>query len=91
MEDAEPPRHPTGSVRHVTKRVDMSRFGTRKRLWWFPDFRDAQMHARLQREIAALNEFDRLHPEIMADIEAMTAEVMADEPDYDWGPNGPPC
>ena len=91
MEGAEPSRHPTGSVRHVTKRVEMSRFGARKRFWWFPDFADAQMHARLKLEIAAINAYDARHPELMAELEALADEVMASEPDYDWGPKGPPC
>ena len=91
MENGEAPRHPAGSVRYVVKRVDLARLGVKRRpLRWFPDYQDKQMHALLQRDIAALNEYDKRHPELMAELEAMSAEVMANEPDYDWGPEGPP-
>jgi hypothetical protein len=90
MEDAETHRYPHGSVRHVTKRVDMSRFGARKRFRWFPDFRDQRMRARLRLEVAEINERDRRDPELMEFLESLADEMFASLPDYDWGPKGPP-
>jgi hypothetical protein len=90
MDDAEAHQHPHGSVRHVTKRVDLARFRARKRFWWLPDYRDVQMRSRLRLEVAELNERDRRDPELMHYIESLADELFASLPDYDWGPNGPP-
>lgn len=91
METTSTPDRPTGAVRHVVRKVDLSHIGAERRHFrWFPDYRDEQMHAQLQLEVAALNAWDARHPELMAELAAMADELMASLPDYDWGPKGPP-
>ena len=86
METISTPDRPTGAVRYVVKRVDLSHIGAERRHFrWFPDYQDEQMRAQLQREVAALNAWDARHPELMEELEAMAYELMASLPDYDWG------
>ena len=91
MQTVSTPDRPTGAIRYVLRRVDLARYGvTSRHLRWFPDYRDEQMHAQLQRDIAAINAYDAQHPELMAELDTLADEMMASLPEYDWGPEGPP-
>ena len=63
MQTVSTPDRPTGAVRYVLRRVDLARYGiTSRHLRWFPDYRDEQMHAQLQRDIAAINRLSLTAP-----------------------------
>ena len=75
-------------------RTNMRRQGMKLVQFWVPD-PDAPGYAeecRRQSAIAAKAAADRRSGEAqtLRELEAWAGELLAGEPDYDWGPEGPP-
>ena len=79
----------TGAERVAKRRLALRAQGLRPKQSWVPDVRDPKVLEGIRRSVAIICA-DKDENEVMAMIESLHAEVMADEPDYDWGPQGPP-
>ena len=79
----------TGAERVAKRRAALRAQGLRPKQSWVPDVRNPKVIAGIRRSVAIIRA-DKDENEVMAWIESLHAEVMADEPDYDWGPQGPP-
>lgn len=79
----------TGAQRVAKRRATLRAQGLRARQFWLPDLRDPRVQAQIQQSVAAINK-SREEAALLDWLETNLAEVMADEPDYDWGPDGPP-
>lgn len=79
----------TGAQRVARRRAALRAQGLRLRQFWVPDLRDPKVRAEIAQGIAAINA-SKEEAEHLAWLDTNYDEVMADEPDYDWGPNGPP-
>jgi hypothetical protein len=79
----------TGAQRVAKRRAALRAQGLRPKQFWVPDLRDPRVRAEIQREGAEINRRDE-NTDVMAWLESLQAELWADEPDYDWGSNGPP-
>jgi Protein of unknown function (DUF3018) len=79
----------TGAQRAARYRAAKRAQGLRLKQIWVPDLRDPKVLAGIECGIAAINAGEE---EIAYNrwLDANFDELMADEPDYDWGPNGPP-
>lgn len=79
----------TGAQRVAKRRAALRAKGLKLKQYWVPDLSDPKVLADLQRGMAEINH-SKDEAEHMAFIGSLYDEVMADEPDYDWGPGGPP-
>ena len=79
----------TGAERVAKRRAALRAKGFKLKQFWVPDVNTPQMLADIQRGVAAINRSSD-EAEIMEWVESTYEEVMAGEPDYDWGPDGPP-
>ncbi len=79
----------TGAQRVAKRRAALRAQGLRPRQFWLPDLRDAKVREGIRRSVEIINACDE-EDDVMAWIESLHGEVMANEPDYDWGPDGPP-
>jgi Protein of unknown function (DUF3018) len=79
----------TGAERVAKRRAALRAKGFKLKQFWVPDVNAPQMLADIQRGVAAINRSGD-GAEIMEWLDANYDEVMAGEPDYDWGPDGPP-
>lgn len=73
----------TASAKMRRYRAKLRAKGLRPVQIWLPDTKDPKFRAEAQRQMKIISQ-SREEKEIMAWIEAATAEVMADEPDYKW-------
>ena len=71
------------------RRAALRAQGLRLKQIWLPDVRDPKVLEGIRRSVAIIRA-DKDENEVMAWIASLHDEVMADEPDYDWGPLGPP-
>jgi hypothetical protein len=79
----------TGAQRVAKRRAVLRAQGLRPKQSWVPDVRDPKVLEGIRRSVAIIRG-QKDENEVMALIDSLYAEVIADEPDYDWGPNGPP-
>ena len=79
----------TGAERVAKRRAALRARGLRLKQLWVPDLNDPKVLADIERGVAAIN-LSEDEAEVMAFCEANYAELMASEPDYNWGPDGPP-
>ena len=79
----------TGAQRAARYRAAKRAQGLRLKQIWVPDLRDPEVRAAIAREGAEINRRDEAD-DVMAWLEAAQTDLMANEPDYDWGPGGPP-
>lgn len=79
----------TGAQRVAKRRAVLRSQGLRPKQFWVPDVRDPKVLEGIRRSVSIIRA-DKEENEVMAWIESLHAEAMANEPDYDWGPQGPP-
>ncbi len=79
----------TGAQRAARYRAAKRAQGLRLKQVWVPDLRDPKVLAQIERGIAAINACKE-EAEYNRWLDANFDELMADEPDYDWGPESPP-
>lgn len=80
----------TGAERAARYRAAKRAQGLRLKQFWVPDLRDPQVRDQFRREGVEINRRDD-EDDVMAFIEAAQEDIWANEPDYDWGPSGPPA
>jgi Protein of unknown function (DUF3018) len=83
------PARMTGAERMAKHRANLRAKGYKLKQYWLPDLNDPKMQADIKRGIAAINASED-EAEVMAFAALNFEEIMANEPDYDWGPAGPP-
>jgi hypothetical protein len=79
----------TGAQRVAKRRAALRAQGLRPKQFWLPDLRDPEVREGIRRSIEIINARDE-EDDVMAWIESLQDELWASEPDYDWGPDGPP-
>ena len=79
----------TGAQRVAKRRAALRAQGLRPKQFWLPDTRNPGIRAQIRREAAEINKRDA-ESDVMAWLDSLQADLWADEPDYDWGPAGPP-
>ena len=79
----------TGAQRAARYRAAKRAQGLRLKQIWVPDLSDPMVRDAIERGIAAINA-SKDEAEYNRWLDSNFDELMADEPDYDWGPNGPP-
>ena len=79
----------TGAERVAKRRAALRARGLKLRQFWVPDLSNPNVLAQLSLEAKEINRLDAESGE-MEFLESIRAEVWGSEPDYDWGPNGPP-
>ena len=79
----------TGAQRVAKRREALRAQGLRPKQSWVPDVRDPQVLEGIRRSVAIICA-QKDENEVMSMIASLHDEAMADEPDYDWGPDGPP-
>ena len=79
----------TGAERAARYRAAKRAQGLRLKQIWVPDLRDPKVRDQFRREGAEINRRDDAD-DVMAFIESAQEDIWANEPDYDWGPGGPP-
>ena len=79
----------TGAQRVAKRRAALRAQGLRPKQFWVPDVRDPRVLEGIRRSVEII-QADQDENEVIAWIASLHAEVMADEPDYDWGSQGPP-
>ena len=79
----------TGAQRVAKRRAALRAQGLRPKQTWVPDVRDPKVLEGIRRSVAIIRA-DKDENDVMAMLASLYDEVMAGEPDYDWGPNGPP-
>ena len=79
----------TGAQRVAKRRAALRAKGFKLRQFWLPDLSNPEVLADIQRGMAAIRN-SKEEAEVMEWLEANYDEVMANEPDYDWGPEGLP-
>ena len=79
----------TGAQRTARYRAAKRAQGLRLKQIWVHDLNDPKVRDAIERGIAAINA-SKDEAEYNRWLDSNFDELMADEPDYDWGPNGPP-
>lgn len=79
----------TGAERVAKRRAALRAKGLKPRQFWLPDLTNAKVRAGLAQEAKHIHRLDAAS-DVGAFLESIRAENWADEPDYDWGPDGPP-
>jgi hypothetical protein len=79
----------TGAERVAKRRAALRAKGYKLKQYWLPDLNDPRIKSELALEAKEIRRLDD-ESDDMAFLESIRAEVWADEPDYDWGPDGPP-
>lgn len=59
--------------------------GMRRKESWIPDVRDPKVIEGIRRSVESMRA-GKEEKAVTAWIDSLHAEAMADEPDYDWGP-----
>ena len=78
----------TGAQRAARYRAAKRAQGLRLKQIWVPDLRDPKVHEGIKREVAAINA-NKQEAEYNRWLGTNYDELMADEPDYDWGDKQP--
>ena len=79
----------TGAQRVAKRRATLRAKGFKLKQIWVPDLNDPKVLEGIRRSVEIIRA-DKDEQEVMERIGSLHDEVMADEPDYDWGPQGPP-
>lgn len=79
----------TGAQRVAKRRAALRAQGMRLKQFWVPDTRNPNVREALRREGEEINRRDA-ETGVMNWVESLQADLWANEPDYDWGPDGPP-
>ena len=79
----------TGAERVARRRARLRAQGLRPKQFWVADLRDPKVRAEIDHAVAAIGASDERNG-VMGWIESLNAEVLAIEPDYDWGPEASP-
>jgi Protein of unknown function (DUF3018) len=79
----------TGAERVAKRRATLRAKGLKLRQFWVPDLSNPSVRAQLAREAGAIRQLDAAS-DVGAYLESIRTELWAGEPDYDWGPSGPP-
>ena len=79
----------TGAQRVAKRRAALRARGLRLKQFWIADTRDPKVREALRRECEEINRRDA-ETGAMDWVESLQADLWADEPDYDWGPEGSP-
>ena len=79
----------TGAQRVAKRRAALRAKGFKLKQFWVPDLSDPKIRAELALEAKEINRLDA-ESDDMDFLESIRAEVWGSEPDYDWGPDGPP-
>ena len=79
----------TGAQRAARYRAAKRAQGLRLKQFWLPDLRDPAVRAAFAQEAVEINRRDD-EDDVMAWLEFAHDDLLANEPDYDWGPGGPP-
>ena len=74
----------TGAERAARYRAAKRAQGLRLKQFWVPDLRDPEVREGIKREVAAINA-SKEEADYTRWLGANYDELMADEPDYDWG------
>jgi hypothetical protein len=80
----------TGAERAARYRAAKRAQGLRLKQIWVPDLRDPKVREKIRKEGAEINRRDS-ESGVMAWLESVQEGIWDDEPDYDWGPGGPPA
>jgi Protein of unknown function (DUF3018) len=80
----------TGAQRVAKRRAALRAKGLKLRQYWVPDLRNADVRAQLAGEARTIRQMDATSG-VGAYLESIRGDVWAGEPDYDWGPSGPPA
>lgn len=79
----------TGAERVAKRRAALRAEGLKPRQFWLPDLTNAKVRAGLAQEAKHIRRIDAASDGDLF-LESIRAETWANEPDYDWGPDGPP-
>ncbi len=79
----------TGAERVAKRRAALRARGLKLKQFWVPDLSNPNVLAQLSLEAKEINRLDA-ESDDMEFLESIRAEVWGGEPDYDWGPDGPP-
>ena len=79
----------TGAERVAKRRAALRAKGLKPRQFWLPDLNNPKVRAGLAQEAKHIHRHDAA-TDVGAFLESIRAETWAGEPDYDWGPDGPP-
>ena len=79
----------TGAQRAARYRAAKRAAGLRLKQIWVPDLRRPDVRAEFAREAIEINRRDA-EDGVMAWLESAQEGLWDNEPDYDWGPGGPP-
>jgi Protein of unknown function (DUF3018) len=80
----------TGAERVAKRRAALRAKGMKLRQFWVPDPSNAGVRAQLTREAQEIRRLDAAS-DVAAFIESIRLDGWSDEPDFDWGPSGPPA
>lgn len=89
MTAAVQPKKTTSAARTRAWRARMRAQGLKPITIWTFDVNDPAFRARLAEDLRRLGKGDD-EQRVLDEMEEHFAAAMADEPDYDWGPKGPP-
>ena len=79
----------TGAQRVAKRRAALRAQGLRLKQFWVPDLRDPEVLEKIRRSVEAINRSDAEN-RVLEWLGASYEELMASEPPYDWGSDGPP-
>ena len=82
------PENLTGAQRAARYRAAKRAQGLRLKQIWVPDLRDPKVREGIKREVAAINA-NKEEAEYTRWLGTNYDELMAGEPDYDWGDKQP--
>lgn len=82
----------SGAQRVARRRARLRAQGLRPKQFWLPDLRDPKVRETIRADAGALAAQSERFDGIMAEIEALSAELWENESPYDWGddPRGAP-
>lgn len=80
----------TGAQRVAKRRAALRAQGLRPKQFWLPNLRDPKVRSAIRADAAALAAQADRFEDIMAEAEALAADVWEHEPPYDWGDEPPP-
>lgn len=75
----------TGAQRAARRRAVLRAQGLRPVQLWVPDLRNPEVQARIRADAASLKAQAHRWDDILDDVEAFAAALMAELPPYDWG------
>ena len=74
----------TGAQRAARRRAVLRAQGLRPIHLWVPDLRDPEVLERIRADAASLKAQAHRWDDVVDEVEALAADLMADLPPYDW-------